>query len=287
MFDVVWSGRRHVMMGGSQIDKYGNQNFAFIGSPEKPTHAAARHARRARQHDQRQDVVLDPEPHDARVRARRSTSSAASATTAPPSSGRAAAASTTSCRVVTNLCVFDFETPDHRMRLRSVHPGVTVDDVVAATGFELAIAGDVPEHAPAHRRRAARGSARSSTRTASASRKSRTRDGPAVTAHADLRSVRHRRADRADRAWAGSPGPGSSSATAEAGALGILASATMTYDQLAAAIREVQGAHRPAVRREPARRRRRRRRARRAARARAGAGRVVRARARRAPDQAR
>ena len=31
------------------------------------------------------------------------------------------------------------------MRLRSVHPGVTVDDVVAATGFELAIAGDVPE----------------------------------------------------------------------------------------------------------------------------------------------
>ena len=31
------------------------------------------------------------------------------------------------------------------MRLRSVHPGVTVDEVVAATGFELAIDGDVPE----------------------------------------------------------------------------------------------------------------------------------------------
>jgi hypothetical protein len=47
--------------------------------------------------------------------------------------------------VVTNLCVLDFDTPDHRMRLRSVHPGVTVDDVVAATGFELAIDGTVPE----------------------------------------------------------------------------------------------------------------------------------------------
>ena len=47
-------------------------------------------------------------------------------------------------RVVTNLCVADFETPDHRMRLRSVHPGVTVDDVVAATGFELAIDGAIP-----------------------------------------------------------------------------------------------------------------------------------------------
>ena len=53
----------------------------------------------------------------------------------PPA--RAASSPTSAC------C--DFETPDHRMRLRSVHPGVTVDDVVAATGFELAIDGDVPE----------------------------------------------------------------------------------------------------------------------------------------------
>jgi acyl CoA:acetate/3-ketoacid CoA transferase beta subunit len=47
-------------------------------------------------------------------------------------------------RVVTNLCVLDFETPDHSMRLRSVHPGVTVDEVQAATGFELVIPDDVP-----------------------------------------------------------------------------------------------------------------------------------------------
>ena len=30
------------------------------------------------------------------------------------------------------------------MRLCSVHPGVTVDEVVAATAFELAVNGDVP-----------------------------------------------------------------------------------------------------------------------------------------------
>ncbi|HEX6422144.1 MAG TPA: CoA-transferase, partial [Acidimicrobiales bacterium] len=48
-------------------------------------------------------------------------------------------------RVVSNLAVLDFETPDRRMRLRSVHPGVTVDEVVAATGFELAVPDDVPE----------------------------------------------------------------------------------------------------------------------------------------------
>jgi acyl CoA:acetate/3-ketoacid CoA transferase beta subunit len=48
-------------------------------------------------------------------------------------------------RVVSNLGVFDFETDDHRMRLRSVHPGVLVDDVVAATGFELVVPDDVGE----------------------------------------------------------------------------------------------------------------------------------------------
>ncbi len=46
--------------------------------------------------------------------------------------------------VVTNLAVLDFETPDHRMRLRSVHPGVTVDEVQAATGFELVVPDEVP-----------------------------------------------------------------------------------------------------------------------------------------------
>jgi hypothetical protein len=48
-------------------------------------------------------------------------------------------------RVVTNLAVLDFDTPDRRMRLRSVHPGVTVDEVMAATGFDLVVPDDVGE----------------------------------------------------------------------------------------------------------------------------------------------
>jgi glutaconate CoA-transferase subunit B len=48
--------------------------------------------------------------------------------------------------VVTNLAVLDFEPTSKRMRLKSVHPGVTVEQVQAATGFELAMpAGDVPQ----------------------------------------------------------------------------------------------------------------------------------------------
>ncbi len=36
MFDIVWSGRRHVMMGATQVDRFGNQNIACIGPWAKP-----------------------------------------------------------------------------------------------------------------------------------------------------------------------------------------------------------------------------------------------------------
>ena len=39
----------------------------------------------------------------------------------------------------------DFNSADHSMRLVSVHPGVSVADVQAATSFELVIDGDVGE----------------------------------------------------------------------------------------------------------------------------------------------
>ncbi len=64
---------------------------------------------------------------------------------------RAAAAGPSATRfheirfVVSNLGVFDFATPDHSMRLVSVHPGVTVDEVVAATGFALVVPDGVPD----------------------------------------------------------------------------------------------------------------------------------------------
>ncbi|MEX2195931.1 MAG: CoA-transferase [Thermoleophilaceae bacterium] len=47
--------------------------------------------------------------------------------------------------VITPLAILDFETPDHRMRLQSVHPSVTVDEVQEATGFQVEIPRDVPE----------------------------------------------------------------------------------------------------------------------------------------------
>jgi acyl CoA:acetate/3-ketoacid CoA transferase beta subunit len=143
MFDVVWSGRRHVMMGASQIDKWGNQNFAFIGSYDAPrtqllgmrgapgntindTTSYWIPAHTTRAFVPAVDVVCGVGYDRARDLG--------------PVAGRFHHLG----YVVSNLCVLDFDTLDNRMRLRSVHPGVTVDEVVAATGFELAIDGDVP-----------------------------------------------------------------------------------------------------------------------------------------------
>ena len=47
--------------------------------------------------------------------------------------------------VVTPLCVMDFEEGSKRMRLKSVHPGVSVEDVVTNTGFEIIIPKIVPQ----------------------------------------------------------------------------------------------------------------------------------------------
>ena len=35
--------------------------------------------------------------------------------------------------------MFDFETPENRMRIRSIHPGVEVSEVIENTSFELVI----------------------------------------------------------------------------------------------------------------------------------------------------
>jgi glutaconate CoA-transferase, subunit B len=45
---------------------------------------------------------------------------------------------------ITPLCIFDFEDESKRMRLKSVHPGVTVEQVLASTGFQPIVPARVP-----------------------------------------------------------------------------------------------------------------------------------------------
>jgi acyl CoA:acetate/3-ketoacid CoA transferase beta subunit len=134
VFTMVAAGRRHVMMGAAQIDRYGNQNISCIGPWERPkaqllgvrgapgntvNHATSywipRHTRRVfTEHvDMVCGVGYDRGAVDLRV-------------------------------VVTNLAVLDFGGPGSVMRLASVHPGVEVAEVLAQTGFDLVVPDEVP-----------------------------------------------------------------------------------------------------------------------------------------------
>ena len=138
VFTMLAAGRRHVMMGAAQIDRFGNQNISAIGDWKRPkaqllgvrgapgntvnhpvSYWIGRHSPRVfvEHVDMVCGVGYDRGARELRV-------------------------------VVTDLAVLDFGTPERVMRLRSVHPGVEVADVVAATGFPLAVPDQVPATRP-------------------------------------------------------------------------------------------------------------------------------------------
>jgi acyl CoA:acetate/3-ketoacid CoA transferase beta subunit len=143
VFDLVWSGRRHVMMMASQIDRYGNQNLASIGDWRKPK-VQLIGCRGAPGNSVNHPTSYWVPDHNARTFVPNVDTVCGVGYDRAAEAGRAATRYHRVTVVVTNLAVLDFLTPDHSMRLRSVHPGVSVDDVVAATGFELAKDDEVP-----------------------------------------------------------------------------------------------------------------------------------------------
>ncbi|GED99962.1 putative CoA-transferase beta subunit [Gordonia spumicola] len=136
VFDVVASGRRHVVMGANQIDRFGNQNLSAFGPLQHPTRQmfgvrgapgntinhptsywVARHSSRVFVDDV--DIVsgVGFDKVDER---------------------NPAFDSLNIHRVVTNLGVFDFNGPGHTMQALSLHPGVTADEVAENTSFPIA-----------------------------------------------------------------------------------------------------------------------------------------------------
>ncbi|WP_020495477.1 CoA-transferase subunit beta [Sciscionella marina] len=135
VFELLAHGRRHVVMGANQVDQYGNQNISAIGEHSRPdrqllgvrgspgntvnhrtSYWVPKHSPRS--FVEAVDVV-------AGVGYDRATGSA----------GRFHDV----YRVVSNLGVFDFDGPQHRMRLVSAHPGVELEEITEATGFPLHI----------------------------------------------------------------------------------------------------------------------------------------------------
>jgi len=143
VFDTLWGGRRHVVMGASQIDAEGNQNISNIGPWARPT-AQLLGVRGAPGNTVNHAVTYWVPSHTTRVFVPHVDVVSGVGYARATETGAWAAAHHDIRRVVTNKAVLDFGGPAHACRLRSVHPGLTVEDVQAATGFELSIDGEVP-----------------------------------------------------------------------------------------------------------------------------------------------
>jgi acyl CoA:acetate/3-ketoacid CoA transferase beta subunit len=141
VFDVVAYGKRHVMMGATQVDRHGNQNISAIGDFVQPkrqllgsrgapgntvnnrtSYWVPKHSNRV--FVEQVDIVTGVGPKRAKE------------------AGRAAARYNDIHRIVSNLGVFDVRGPDDTLRLLTVHPGVTLDEVREASGCDIHVDAD-------------------------------------------------------------------------------------------------------------------------------------------------
>jgi len=147
MFSLLWQGRRHVMMGATQVDRYGNQNIAAIGDWHQPTRQLLGF-RGAPGNTINHTTSYWVPNHSPRVFVESVDVVCGVGYDRAAALGPVASRFHEVRRVVSNLAVFDFEATDAdgvpTMRLRSVHPGVTVEQVVEATGCEVVVPDDVP-----------------------------------------------------------------------------------------------------------------------------------------------
>jgi glutaconate CoA-transferase subunit B len=131
-------------VGGAQVDRFGNLNSSVVGSYDKPQVrlpgsggandiiSLCHHVIIVTMHERRRFVP--------RVDFNTSPGFLAGATSRRDAGllfGRVS-------HVVTNLAVLGFDEESKAMRLESLHPGVSVEEVVENTGFELLIASQVP-----------------------------------------------------------------------------------------------------------------------------------------------
>jgi acyl CoA:acetate/3-ketoacid CoA transferase beta subunit len=133
IFDVAWRGDRHVIMMPSQIDASGRMNISAIGSHTKPK-AQLIGVRGAPGNTVSHPTSYWVPRHSTRVFVEK----------VDMVSGVGHDRAAKLGGVVSNLACLDWDPASHRMRLCSVHPGVTVAEVAAATGFDLVIPDEVP-----------------------------------------------------------------------------------------------------------------------------------------------
>jgi acyl CoA:acetate/3-ketoacid CoA transferase beta subunit len=143
VFDVVAYGKRHVMMGATQLDRHGNQNISAIGPFARPERQLLG-SRGAPGNTVNNRTSYWVPKHSPRVFVEAVDVVSGVGPARAKAAGPGASRYNDIHRIVSNLGVFDVKGPGDTVRLLSVHPGVTVDEVRDSTGFRLDGPDDVP-----------------------------------------------------------------------------------------------------------------------------------------------
>jgi glutaconate CoA-transferase subunit B len=138
MFFTLWAGKRHAMVAPVQIDRFGQANISVIGDHARPK-AAMLGARGFPGNSVHHPNSFFFPSHNTRAFVPGEVDFVCSAGyNRSRYRGGAFPAGLDLRLIVTDLAILDFAGPDHAIRIRSLHPGVTFEQVQDNTGFALA-----------------------------------------------------------------------------------------------------------------------------------------------------
>lgn len=145
IFDNVWSSRRHAMVGPTQIDRYGQANISALGGTYEQPKVQMLGVRGFPGNSISHANSFFVPSHNKRVFVEGECDVVASIGYNPDRLPKGYSLDEIDIRlVVTHLCVMDWNGPGHQLRLLSTHPGVSVEQVLENTGFEVFVDGDIP-----------------------------------------------------------------------------------------------------------------------------------------------
>lgn len=145
VFDNLWGGRRHALVGPVQVDRWGQANISCIGefsSPKRQLLGLRGFPGNSINHT---NSFFVPN-HGPRVFVEKEVDVVCSVGYRKERWPDGVKSDYMSIhRIVTDLCVLDFGGADHAIRVISLHPGVSFAQVQAATGFPLLQAPELGE----------------------------------------------------------------------------------------------------------------------------------------------
>ncbi|MFT6288431.1 MAG: glutaconate CoA-transferase subunit B [Halieaceae bacterium] len=145
IFDNVWSGRRHAMLGPTQIDKFGQSNTSALGGSYDKPKVMMLGARGFPGNSISHPNSFFVPSHNTRVFMDGECDFVSSVGYNPQRLPKGHLLDDIEIRrVITDLCVMDFDGPDHQIRLCSLHPGVSASQVQENTAYPVYLPQDVP-----------------------------------------------------------------------------------------------------------------------------------------------